>query len=513
MEVAVFWDYENCPSPTNASGYAIVNNIRSIVQTFGSIKLFKAYLEVIEQVPVSRAAVLRSELQSSGVSLTDCPRNGRKDVADKMIIVDMLAHAIDNPAPSTIVLISCDRIFAYALSILRLRCYRIILITLSNAHPSLRAQASLCFDWLSDVVDSTSSYQPPSPRRRKTSSAPAQDKFYSDYKGHNVLRSPFQESYDERYPSNIQSMSYFQDETRRRDDSRMPPKHDPGRDFLPPHLQQSERQPVVSSVASSTLCSAPERGPVASSCLNGSIETPLTMSALDSNSSQTTLTPNTSTGSTPKLTTCGSIVPSKSSAHSTLRGSDLPNLTQHQVANVTEAVSFDSAMRVVLPAEPDPSPQQGAYSLINAQTQNLSSLDQMYDSDSDPDSPPARSDISPPLNITRPPSTFLPSSINATASANAESTVKADHPLQPPSFPPIPDKFKILIRCLKSHRSKGSLRPLRSLIGLEIANNGTTYRQAGVMNFSQYVAMAAKAGVIELGGSDGTSWVALRAPW
>jgi hypothetical protein len=63
-----------------------VNNIRTIAQTFGSVKLFKAYLEVTEQLPVSRAVLLRSELQSSGVSLTDCPHNGRKDVADKMII-------------------------------------------------------------------------------------------------------------------------------------------------------------------------------------------------------------------------------------------------------------------------------------------------------------------------------------------------------------------------------------------------------------------------------------------
>lgn len=29
---------------------------------------------------------LRSDLQSSGVSLTDCPHNGRKEVADKMML-------------------------------------------------------------------------------------------------------------------------------------------------------------------------------------------------------------------------------------------------------------------------------------------------------------------------------------------------------------------------------------------------------------------------------------------
>ena len=104
-EVAIFWDYgelkatsfisynlfqkktsENCPAPTNTSGYAIVNNIRSIAQNFGSVKLFKAYLEVTEHVPMSRAILLHSELQSSGVSLIHCPHNGRKDVTDKMIL-------------------------------------------------------------------------------------------------------------------------------------------------------------------------------------------------------------------------------------------------------------------------------------------------------------------------------------------------------------------------------------------------------------------------------------------
>ena len=86
---------ENCPAPTNTSGYSIVNNIRSIAQTFGSVKLFKAYLEVTEQAPMSRAPLLRSELQSSGVSLTDCPHNGRKDVADKMIL-GMCALSLHN---------------------------------------------------------------------------------------------------------------------------------------------------------------------------------------------------------------------------------------------------------------------------------------------------------------------------------------------------------------------------------------------------------------------------------
>jgi len=68
------------------SGYSVVNTIRALALTYGSIKTLKAYLEISEQTFLPRALNLRSELQSSGVSLVDCPHNGRKDVADKMII-------------------------------------------------------------------------------------------------------------------------------------------------------------------------------------------------------------------------------------------------------------------------------------------------------------------------------------------------------------------------------------------------------------------------------------------
>ncbi|EPT05864.1 hypothetical protein FOMPIDRAFT_1109759 [Fomitopsis schrenkii] len=82
--VAIFWDYENCSPSCNMTGYDIVNNIREIAHTYGSVSQFKAYLELSEQS--SKSTTLRSELQSCGVSLTDCPHNGRKDVADKMMI-------------------------------------------------------------------------------------------------------------------------------------------------------------------------------------------------------------------------------------------------------------------------------------------------------------------------------------------------------------------------------------------------------------------------------------------
>ena len=78
---------ENCPPACNSSGYEVVDNIRRMARRFGDVTLFKAYLELTAPAQSSSKSLgLRSELQASGVSLTDCPHNGRKDVADKMIL-------------------------------------------------------------------------------------------------------------------------------------------------------------------------------------------------------------------------------------------------------------------------------------------------------------------------------------------------------------------------------------------------------------------------------------------
>ncbi|KAJ3974216.1 NYN domain-containing protein [Lentinula raphanica] len=162
--IAIFWDYENCSVPSNLSGYDVVKQIRSLAHEFGSIKLLKAYTQLSEQtMNSSRSFALRSELQSSGVSITDCPHNKFKNVADQMIIVDMLAFAMDNPsgpATVTIMLISGDRDFAYALSTLQLRKYNIVVVAPSTIHASLRAQTSTFFDWDEKILTGAGKYRP-----------------------------------------------------------------------------------------------------------------------------------------------------------------------------------------------------------------------------------------------------------------------------------------------------------------------------------------------------------------
>ena len=61
----------------------------------------------------------------------------------------MLAFAVDHSAPATIILVTGDRDYAYAVSTLKLRKYRVILVVPSSPHtsPSLESQASLVIDW------------------------------------------------------------------------------------------------------------------------------------------------------------------------------------------------------------------------------------------------------------------------------------------------------------------------------------------------------------------------------
>lgn len=64
----------------------------------------------------------------------------------------MLTYAIDTPAPATLILISGDRDFVYAVSILRFRRYHVVVIAPSSAHTSLKQCASELLDWDHDVL-------------------------------------------------------------------------------------------------------------------------------------------------------------------------------------------------------------------------------------------------------------------------------------------------------------------------------------------------------------------------
>ncbi|KAF9653054.1 hypothetical protein BDM02DRAFT_3108173 [Thelephora ganbajun] len=83
-----------------------------------------------------------------------------------------MAFIKDNPPPATIILISGDRDFAYLLSTVRWRKYNVVLISNSfMTHESLTAQASVVYDWQSDVLKARPPPKLPLLRSRREASS------------------------------------------------------------------------------------------------------------------------------------------------------------------------------------------------------------------------------------------------------------------------------------------------------------------------------------------------------
>ncbi|GJN13315.1 hypothetical protein PR202_gb00007 [Eleusine coracana subsp. coracana] len=145
--VAIFWDIENCPVPSDVRPEDVAGNIRMALRQHpvvkGAVTVLSAYGD-FNAFPRK----LREGCQRTGVKLVDVP-NGRKDAADKAILVDMFLFALDNRPPSSIMLISGDVDFAPALHILGQRGYTIVLaipssVTVSSA---LSSAGSFVWDW------------------------------------------------------------------------------------------------------------------------------------------------------------------------------------------------------------------------------------------------------------------------------------------------------------------------------------------------------------------------------
>ncbi|XP_028553804.1 uncharacterized protein LOC110096749 [Dendrobium catenatum] len=145
--VAILWDIENCPVPNDVRPEDVAGNIRLALRVHplikGAVTMFAAYGDFN-----SFPRRLREGCQRTGVKLVDVP-NGRKDAADKAILVDMFLFALDNRPPSSILLISGDVDFAPALHILGQRGYTVILVIPSKVGVS----SALCnagrfvWDW------------------------------------------------------------------------------------------------------------------------------------------------------------------------------------------------------------------------------------------------------------------------------------------------------------------------------------------------------------------------------
>ncbi|KAI1790786.1 NYN domain-containing protein [Ganoderma leucocontextum] len=562
--VAIFWDYENCAPPTSTPGYDVVNNIRQVAHEYGSVKLFKAYLELSEQSS-SKSIGLRSELQSCGVSLTDCPHNGRKDVADKMMIVDMLTYAIDNPAPATIVLISGDRDFVYAVSVLRLRKYRVVLVAPYCAHASLKSQASAVLNWETDIMGKTTPRPgtleashnasddalqrssrrpscasqlgpPPTPRHGRrlsfktntpitpitpedSNKAPCGSLFEGTHK-----RNPSIVTTDECLPTDTALHSDIPQLCKALDSIQAQPPIPDIVDFMQylkgPRLQPPSQATLLTDVASLQRTSVPPMTAVnvaAPTFAQSPAEHAYAECDMETNSVNQDLPLNgTEPASAPpqRLNTNLIIAPEpipfphRRVERPIVRPATVEPLSRVlsvrvEPSSVPASISASSSSSECTFHTPVPIPSKA----IDA-TPPTSALDVEESSSSDagqPHPPLSEQELS---SRSRPPSPTPTGILQGSESSVAppvDSTILAEETTSIPRF------FHPLVKALEESRLRGALKPLRSWVGLRIPPG--TYAEAKVSSFKQYTAAAEKAGIVELGGLQAKAWIALSPEW
>ena len=91
------------PIPAETSGRDITSSLKAILSHQGDLIQFRGYASIgLNHIPEEK----RSDLQLSGCHLVDCPHHGRKEVADKMIIVDAMHFALQHPTGATLCFIT-----------------------------------------------------------------------------------------------------------------------------------------------------------------------------------------------------------------------------------------------------------------------------------------------------------------------------------------------------------------------------------------------------------------------
>jgi NYN domain len=148
--LAVFWDLENLPIPAACTGRYVAARLKAVLAEHGDLVEFRGYASIgLNNIPEEK----RSDLQLSGCHLVDCPHNGRKEVADKMIIVDAMNFANNRPDGAVLCFITGDSDYAYLLSTLQKRSScRTLVISNGAGESMLHMNCSVNLRWESDIL-------------------------------------------------------------------------------------------------------------------------------------------------------------------------------------------------------------------------------------------------------------------------------------------------------------------------------------------------------------------------
>lgn len=147
--MAIFWDLENMPIPTTSTGRDVTSRLKSILAPHGDLVQFRGYASIgLGLIPQQK----RSDLQLSGCHLVDCPHNGRKEVADKMIIVDAMQFAFLHPEGATLCFITGDVDYAYLLAVLQRPQWQTIVISKGTMLSMLHVNCDMKMRWETDIL-------------------------------------------------------------------------------------------------------------------------------------------------------------------------------------------------------------------------------------------------------------------------------------------------------------------------------------------------------------------------
>ncbi|KZT13048.1 uncharacterized protein LAESUDRAFT_719362 [Laetiporus sulphureus 93-53] len=143
-DVAVFWDYEDCPLSSGEGGVSIVRALGQYARSMGVVSSFRAYSRL---VPLSAKSAM---MRRGGVTICDCAYD-KKAVVHSSMIADMFRWTFDRPAADAtniMVVITAGSSYADAISTLSLSGYIMVVFAPLSAHEKLReVQSAALLEW------------------------------------------------------------------------------------------------------------------------------------------------------------------------------------------------------------------------------------------------------------------------------------------------------------------------------------------------------------------------------
>lgn len=147
--MAIFWNLESIPIPTDMNGQDIVTGIKTKLSPYGSLVQFRGYSSIgLNFIPHNQ----RYELQLAGCQLVDCPHNGANDIVNKMIFADCMRFAYQQSDHVTICFIT-DEMDEFLLAELQQnRKWRTIVISNGTAPSTWDVNCDISMIWEMDIV-------------------------------------------------------------------------------------------------------------------------------------------------------------------------------------------------------------------------------------------------------------------------------------------------------------------------------------------------------------------------